>query len=50
MKYRRIYNLLKASGHSPVKAGQILLDAARGDQFSIDWIKALYQWRTNVRC
>jgi hypothetical protein len=31
MKHVRIYRLLKANGHSPTKAAEILLDATRGD-------------------
>ena len=47
MKHKHIYNLLKKVGHSPAKAAEILLDAQRGDRFSIDWIHVLYMHRHN---
>lgn len=33
MKYPRIYRRLKAMGHSPLKAAEIILDASRGDRY-----------------
>lgn len=33
------YEKLKAHGHSPAKAAEILLDAKRGDSYSIKWIE-----------
>lgn len=35
----RAYRALTASGHSPLKAGQIVLDAKRGDAWAAGWIK-----------
>lgn len=32
------YSALKAFGHSPAKAAEIILDATRGDEFSRRWI------------
>lgn len=32
------YDVLKAAGHSPLKALQIVTDANRGDQYAINWI------------
>lgn len=33
------YEALKASGHSPAQAAEIVLDAKRGDRYALDWIK-----------
>lgn len=33
------YDALKAHGHAPAKAAEIILDAKRGDEYSADWIK-----------
>lgn len=35
------YEALKATGHSPAKAAEIILDAKRGDWFSQQWLKAV---------
>jgi hypothetical protein len=48
-RYPKIYALLKASGHTPLKAYSILLDATRGQQFAIDWIKMLFAQRASVQ-
>ena len=32
---------LKAEGHSATKAGEIHLDAVRGDRYALSWIKAV---------
>lgn len=37
------YEALKAYGHSPAKAAEIVLDAKRGDFFSRGWIKVVRQ-------
>lgn len=39
MKYLRIYRMLLNYGHSPMKAVEIILDAKRGDCWSISWIR-----------
>lgn len=48
MKYVHVYRLLKCTGHSPLKAGQILLDAARGDVHALSWIMTLFRIRHSV--
>lgn len=42
MKYKRIYQMLKYNGHTSLKAAQIILDAVRGNEFAINWIKCLF--------
>lgn len=37
----RIYLMLKAAGHTPAKAIEIILDAKRGDRLAIDRIKGI---------
>jgi hypothetical protein len=32
------YETLKAAGHSPAKAAEIVLDAGRGDAHALRWI------------
>ena len=39
MKYKRIYEMLKGNGHSPIKAAEIIIDAKRGDAWSLYWIR-----------
>lgn len=43
MKYKRVYEMLKSVGHTPLKAAQIILDAQRGDNFAMTWIRGC--WR-----
>lgn len=38
MRHARTYEMLKAYGHSPVKALEIVLDASRGDRTALQWI------------
>lgn len=45
MKYALVYKMLKAAGHSPAKAAEIVLDASRGDEHAISWIKVLFHRR-----
>jgi hypothetical protein len=33
------YEILIKTGHSAAKAAEIVLDAQRGDAFSVDWIR-----------
>jgi len=33
------YDKLKAFGHSPQKAAEILLDAKRGDSWAVKWVE-----------
>ena len=33
------YSLLVAMGHSPAKAAEIILDAKRGDEHALKWIR-----------
>lgn len=35
------YEALKNAGHSPIMAGQIILDAKRGDKWAIQWINKI---------
>lgn len=37
------YDFLKQAGHSPAKAGEIALDAFRGEAYALGWILALKQ-------
>jgi len=40
-KNARAYEALKAAGHSPMKAAEILLDAKRGDKHALQWLQAV---------
>ena len=40
-RYPRIYRLLKDAGHYPAKAVELLLDAKRGDEWALIWIRVL---------
>ena len=40
-RYPRIYRLLKDAGHDPAKAVELLLDAKRGDEWALIWIRVL---------
>ena len=44
-RYPRIYRLLKRAGHDPAKAIELLLDAMRGDEWALRWIKMLHSHR-----
>lgn len=44
-RYSHIYLMLKEHGHSPMKAFEILLDAARGDDHARNWIKSMFLLR-----
>lgn len=46
MKYKHTYKLLKDAGHSPLKASQIILDAMRGDELALTWIRNLRYLRS----
>lgn len=41
MRHKRVYEMLKASGHSPITALQIIVEARRGDKWALQWIKLL---------
>ncbi len=45
MTHKQIYKLLRNSGHSPIKAAEIMLDAARGNSWAMDWVKTLFRLR-----
>jgi hypothetical protein len=45
MKYPRTYALLKAYGHSPFKAAEMILDTSRGDAHALSWIREIFQQR-----
>lgn len=40
-QYPLIYDMLKCAGHTPEKAIEILIDAGRGDNHALRWIKLL---------
>lgn len=44
-KYPQIYKMLKAAGHSPVKALEIVISAKRGECYCIQWIGNLFKCR-----
>lgn len=44
-KYRRCYQLLKRTGHSPTHALGILIDAKRKQEFALYWIKMVFRTR-----
>lgn len=37
--YPRVYRLLVGHGHSPAKAIEIILEAMRGDELALEWIR-----------
>lgn len=39
--WKQNYELLKQAGHSPAKAGEIAVDANRGDKYALQWIEAV---------
>lgn len=41
IRYTRIYRALKNAGHDAAKAIEILLEAHRGDKYSLRWIKMI---------
>lgn len=45
MRYRRTYEMLKTYGHTPYKAAEIVLDAARGDAYALAWVRAVWSGR-----
>lgn len=47
-RHSRIYRLMVHFGHDPAKAGEILLDAHRGDRYARQWIGALFRGRRGV--
>jgi hypothetical protein len=48
-RWPRIYSMLKAAGHDPAKAAEILIDAQRQDAHARIWIKTLAASRQHVR-
>ena len=40
-RYPLVYRLLKDAGHYPAKAVELLLDAKRGDEWALIWIRVL---------
>jgi hypothetical protein len=40
-RYPLAYRLLKDAGHDPAKAVELLLDAKRGDEWALIWIRVL---------
>lgn len=41
-KYRRVYAMLVAYGHTAAKALEIVIDASRGDKFALLWIRMVH--------
>ena len=41
VRWPRIYRMLRAAGHDPALAAEILLDAKRKDDHARMWIKAV---------
>ena len=48
-RYPLVYRLLKDAGHDPAKAVELLLDAKRGDEWALTWIKMLYRNRKGFK-
>lgn len=44
-RYPRTYRLLMGAGHDPATALEILIDAGRGDGWTLYWIKTLHRNR-----
>ena len=40
-RYPLVYRLLIDAGHDPAKAVELLLDAKRGDEWALIWIRVL---------
>lgn len=40
-RYLRVYQALKRQGHDAAKAIEIILDARRGDEYALMWIRAI---------
>ena len=38
----RVYHMLVIYGHSPEKAGQIIVDARRRNKHALDWIRCVH--------
>lgn len=45
IRYSRIYELLVSCDHSPMKAVEIIMDAKRGYDFSLKWIRHVRRTR-----
>ena len=41
MKHKKVYEMLKVYGHTPLKAAEIVLDASRGDRHALTWVKVI---------
>lgn len=39
MKHARVYRMLRRTGHSPQTALRVVVDARRGEQFALRWIR-----------
>ncbi len=48
IRFPHIYALLKAAGHDPAKAAEILLDAQRKDAHARIWIRTIAASRRSV--
>lgn len=45
MKYPRLYRLLKRQGHTAAKAIEILVDAKRGNDHALAWVRTIFKMR-----
>jgi len=41
MKHRRVYAMLRLAGHSPESALRVVVDARRGEEFALSWIRMI---------
>lgn len=48
-RYPRVYKLLKNAGHSPAKAIEIIIDASRGNEWAMEWLKLAFKHRPMYR-
>jgi hypothetical protein len=49
VRWPRIYRVLRAAGHDPANAAEILLDARRKDNHARPWIKAVLAYERRDR-
>jgi hypothetical protein len=42
MKYVRVFHMLVSHGHSPIHAGDIIVEAMRKDRFALNWIRRVH--------
>lgn len=47
-EYNRNYRILIQAGHGAAKAAEIATDAARGNEFALQWILSITQEKTEL--